>query len=290
MCINVYLSCDHGCRYCYVNSYSFGVGKGRRRPRFIETLKQDIADFRSLGMPPGPVHVSNSTDLFQEELEKRYRDTYNTLKILSENKDLFSEITILTKNPCMVLEEPGYLDRLELMKDKLNVEITIPFFRDNYRDYEPYAPHPQARLDAMNKLSHMGFNVRLRLDPIFPAESGIQTKDDISNILDRSSGVQCVISKPLRLVIPKNQVSDEFFDEMKSFYEGGKHNGVLHHHTRYVYSADRSAKEMKHLRDECVKRNIHLVHCMETVLVDEQGIPIINHPRRKQQGINLRVP
>ncbi|MFZ4564635.1 MAG: hypothetical protein ACOYNU_14750 [Bacteroidales bacterium] len=238
-------------------------------------MKQDIADFRSSGMPPGSVHISNSTDPFQTELEKRFRDTYNTLKIMSENRDLFSEITILTKNPCFVFDELGYLNCFELMKEKLNIEVTIPFFRDNYRLYEPYAPHPQARLDAMNKLLHMGFNVRLRLDPIFPAESGIQTKDDITNILDRSLGVQCVISKPLRLVIPKNKISDEFFNEMKSFYEGGKQNGVLHHHTRYVYSADRSAKEMKHLRDECVKRNIPLVHCMETVLVDDQGIPII---------------
>jgi DNA repair photolyase len=165
-----------------VNSYSSGVGKGRRRPRFIETLKKDIADFKALGMPPGPVHVSNSTDLFQEELEKRFGDTDNTLKIIAENRDLFSEITILTKNPCMAFEETAYLNCFELMKDKLNIEITIPFFRDNYRLYEPHAPHPHARLDAMNKLSQMGFNVRLRLDPIFPAGSGIQTKDDIDKI------------------------------------------------------------------------------------------------------------
>lgn len=266
-----------------MNAYSGGVGKGRRRSKFIERLKQDITDFRSLVMPPGPVHISNSTDPFQEGLEKRFRDTFNTLKILAENKALFSEITILTKNPCLIFEDTGYVDHLELMKDKLNIEITIPFFRDNYRLYEPCAPHPHDRLDALSKLAAMGFNVRLRLDPIFPVESGIQTKEDILNILDRSSGVQCVISKPLRLVIPKNSVANEFFDEMNQFYQGGKQNGVERRHTRYVYSADRSIKEMKHLRDECVKRNIPLVHCMETVLVDQEGIPIIKRKLEPQR-------
>ncbi len=276
-CINVYLNCDHACRYCYVNSYSGGIGAGHRRPRFIEKLQRDIEDFRRLGMPPGPVHLSNSTDPFQERLEKQFHDTYNALKMLSENIDQFSELTILTKNPGFLFEkDPAYLSLLETMKVKLNIEITIPFYRDNYQVYEPGAPHPQNRLDALNRLARLGFNVRLRLDPLFPRASNAQTNDDICNILDRCVGVQCVISKPLRLVIPKKGASDHFYDEMQRFYQGGRANGVEWRGRRYVYSAARCEDEMAYLRQECTKRNIPLLHCKETVLVDEQGVPLIN--------------
>ena len=276
MCINAYLSCDHGCGYCYVNAYSGGVGTGRRRPGFTETLRKDISEFKELGMPQGPVHMSNSTDPFQERLERRHRDAYNALEMLAENRELFSEITILTKNPgFLFVEEPSYLSILEIIRDRLNIEITIPFFRDNYKGYEPNAPHPRNRLDALARLVTMGFTVRLRLDPVFPRESGIQTNRDISNILDCSLGVQCVISKPLRLVIPKTGIADAFFNEMQQFYQGGRRQGVEKHGRRYVYLAERCETEMGYLSKECAERNIPLLHCKETVLVDEHGTPII---------------
>lgn len=277
-CLNVYLSCDHACRYCYVNGYSKGVGTGKRKPGFNEMLKRDLEDIRRLGMPRGPVHLSNSTDPLQERLESQYRDTYETLRILAENKGLFSEITILTKNPNRLFEkDPDYLTLMEQIKGKLNIEITIPFFKDNYANFEPLAPHPQNRLEALNRLISSGFNVRLRLDPIFPRDSKIQSDEDIRDLLDRSLRVQCVISKPLRLVKPRRGMSDTFFDEMKIYYEGGKQEGVEWHSGRYVYSAERGRREMEFLSVECEKRNIPLLHCKETVLVDEDGTPVIRH-------------
>ncbi len=277
-CLNVYLSCDHGCRYCYIKGYPEEIGTGKRKPRFIEKLKRDLMDFRRLGMPPGPVHISNSTDPLQKRLESQYQDTYKTLQILAENEELFSEITILTKNPGRLFErEPDYLSLMNQIKEKLNIEITIPFFRDNYIHFEPQAPHPQNRLEALNRLISSGFNVRLRLDPIFPRDSKIQSDEDIRALLDRSQGVQCVISKPLRLVKPRRGMSDTFFDEMKIYYEGGKQEGVEWHSGRYVYSAERGRREMEFLSVESEKRSIPLLHCKETVLVDENGTPVIRH-------------
>ena len=176
MCINVYLSYDHACSYCYVNGYSGGVGTGRHRPGFTRTLKRDMEDFRELGMFPGPVHMSNSTDPFQERLEIEYRDTFNALKMLGENKDLFSEVTIVTKNPSFLLiRDPGYLDQVEKMKENLTIEITIPFFRDNYRGYEPNAPHPHQRLEALNALISLG--AQRQVEVRSPVPMGEQSPD-----------------------------------------------------------------------------------------------------------------
>jgi len=276
MVCNVYKSCDHGCRYCYVNGYSKDVVEGKRNPGFVKRLQKDLEDLTHANLPKGPVHISNSTDPLQERLEKKYGDTYQTLKLLREYREQFSEIIMLTKNPGLLLNpELDYLSVIGNIKDLLTIEISIAFFRDDYQSLEPNAPHPQNRLESLRDLINLGFNVRLRLDPIFPYESNIQTHDDIISILDGSKGIQCVISKPLRLVKPKKGQPDLFYNKMAEYYQGGKKSGVEWHGGRYVYSKDRAKKEMAFLTDQCLQRNIPLVHCKETVLVDPTGRPLI---------------
>ena len=280
LCINVYQNCNFGCRYCYVNAYSKGVGQGKRNSGLVNRLKRDIGDFQRLNLPAGPVHISNSTDSLQDPLESQYWDTHQTLEILAANKELFSEVIILTKNPGQLLAGPGlsgqpdYLGLLSSLRDRLRIEVTVAFFRDNYKKIEPGTPHPKERLDAMNRLAEMGFTTRLRLDPLFPGD-WLQTKDDIIKILDHASGIQCVISKPLRLVRPPTGTDTSFFELMWPFYEGGKKHGVEWHGKRWVFSEQRAREEMVFLREECERRRLPLLHCKETVLVDDQGIPLI---------------
>lgn len=279
---NVYSSCDHGCSYCYVNGYSNGVERGKRRPSFIKKLERDLEDFVRLGMPPGPVHMSNSTDPFQERLEKEFRDSCNMLRLFSKHADCFTEIMVLTKNPAFLLE-PDYLAAIEALKDKIHIEITIPFYRNNYVSFEPRAPHPKVRLEVLGRLLALGFTVRVRIDPIFPRDSGIQTDADLVNILDACKGVQWVIAKPLRLIKPKPGKTSAFFDIMFPFYEGGKANGIEWHGGRYVYTPERWAKERAFLADQCSKRSIPLVHCKETVLIGPTGVPIA-HTKCSQEN------
>lgn len=280
MVCNVYKSCDHGCSYCYVNGYSKGVIEGKRNPGFITRLKTDLDDFVRAGMPKGPVHISNSTDPFQARLEEKYGDTYQTLKLLSEYRAHFSEIVILTKNPGLIFnskisKKKDYVSVLNTIKDILTIEISIALYRNSFKLLEPGAPNPGKRLFALYRLTLSGFKVRLRLDPIFPIGNDIQTQIDIVNILNQAHGVECVISKPLRLVKPKKGQLDKFYSSMSKFYQGGKKCGVEWHGGRYVFSSERAKKEMEFLSTECEKRGVPLVHCKETVLVDDKGVPLI---------------
>ena len=132
----------------------------------------------------------------------------------------------------------------------------------------------------------------MRLDPLFPWESKVQTDEDIVNILDKSQGVQCVISKPLRLVIPRKGMTNPFFNEMRDYYEGGRKNGIEWHNGRYVYSPERCETELAFLSKECKRRNIPLLHCKETVLVDEGRVPLIRRKlgnRRDGAPLNAEV-
>lgn len=227
-------------------------------------------------MPPGPVHVSNSTDPLQERLEDDHGDTYETVAQLCTNRELFSEVILLTKNPALLLAEGrGYTELLQTLGDRLTVEVSVAFAGDNYRIYEPGAPHPESRLGALRRLIGIGLIVRLRLDPLFPRQSGLQTEDDIVNILDAATGVECVVSKPLRLVKRRKIAYDPFFEEMWPFYAGGSDNGVEWHGGRYVFSKARCEEEMAFLRQECARRRVPLVHCKDTVLVDDQGVPVL---------------
>ena len=191
-------------------------------------------------------------------------------------KDNFSEVIILTKNPGLLLNsEIDYLSVIDGIKNLLTIEISIAFYRDNFKSIEPDAVHPHQRLKALQELIDCGLNVRLRLDPIFPEGNGVQTHGDIISILDGSEGVECVISKPLRLVKPKKGQPDQFYNSMAKFYQGGKKSGVEWHGGRYVYSGERAIKEMEFLSTQCRQRSIPLVHCKKTVLVDQAGKPLI---------------
>jgi len=282
--INVYQNCDHGCLYCYVNGYSGGIGRGKVRSGYLKRLHADLNDFETLGMPAADVHISNSTDPLQLRLEETSRHTFHTLRLLSQKAHLFSSVILLTKNPALLFAEfdcrpdggrtsgYGYIESLLAMKEKVVVEVSVALL-DNSHAIEPGAPDPESRLDAVRALiDEFGFKVRLRLDPVFPAESGIQRREDIQRILDRASGAQFVISKPLRLV---KKSKDSFLEQMMLYYSGGKKKGVEWHSTRWVYSRERKAKEMAFLRDECEKRGMLLVDCMSTVLVDDSGEPVL---------------
>lgn len=168
-CVNCYTGCQHGCLYCYSTNYIRDPRTGRAKPNLRSQLRRDLRDIRTLGLPPFPISISNSTDFLQAALETRNRDGLFTLKAIAENQDLFSRKVALTKNPELLAAEP-YLAVLKGIRG-LQVEVSLTFLDDERRRfYEPGAPTVDSRMRGMRVLRENGIRVLLRADPLLPRE------------------------------------------------------------------------------------------------------------------------
>jgi DNA repair photolyase len=216
-CVNVYTGCAFSCKYCYIVSYVRAPFRPRVKETFERSLMKDLEELQRRALHPAPIHISNSTDPLQP-LEKVHRHTLFLLQKLLQNRDRFTTITILTKNPEMLCS-PEYLEIVQTLTD-FQVEVTCPFYRDEPRRFlEPGAPKIESRLEGIRKLREKGVTVSLRIDPIFPRDPlptevfskpslkdyGIlqsQTEGDIEQLIEFASAVGCkrIIVSPLKLV------------------------------------------------------------------------------------------
>jgi DNA repair photolyase len=216
-CVNVYTGCAFACQYCYTVVFIRNAFHPRTKSDFKRRLENDLEELRGRALHPAPIHISNSTDPLQP-LEKSHRHTLFLLRALHDNRECFTTVTLLTKNP-EPLCAPGYLEIVQDMTD-FQVEVTCPFNRDAIRRfYEPGAPNIQSRLEGIRKLREKGISVSLRIDPIFPRDPlpkeifkkaclqdyGIpesQTDKDIEQLIAfaAKAGCQKIIVSPLKLV------------------------------------------------------------------------------------------
>ena len=181
-CINVYAGCSHGCKYCYAQSYE--PSQARCKDNFKKKLLKDLVEIEEFGLPPAPLHLSNSTDAFQP-LELQQKLALYTLQQLQKYRRYFTSITILTKNPGM-LAKPEYLkalkslislpadhQRRDLFDGKatpaLRVEVSLAFAdEDSAEFYDPGAPAVTQRTAAIRTLRQNNIPVVLRIDPLLP--------------------------------------------------------------------------------------------------------------------------
>jgi len=223
-CLNVYVGCGHACRYCYAAAYAPAAPSPK--DRFERLLEMDLADLERFGVPPAPIHLSNSTDPFQP-LEERFRHTQAALAGLGRHRASFSAVVILTKNPRLAAEE-RYLRLLEELSARpgqdpapaLTVEVSLAFWREEARAaYDPGAPSVRDRLEGCRRLAAAGIPVVLRIDPLFPRREedalpgrnclanwpAPQTLTDLANLVRsaREFGARHVVYSPVRIVRPR---------------------------------------------------------------------------------------
>ncbi|MCX5684061.1 MAG: radical SAM protein [Planctomycetota bacterium] len=168
-CVNVYTGCQLACRYCYGRNYVPDPTRPREKESFIELAKDDLAELQALDLPPAPLHMANSTDAFQEILEKKCRHAFHIMELLAANRHHFTTITFLTKNP-LLISQPDYVALLDSLKP-CQVEVSMAFADERGRQlYEPCAPNIGSRLEGVRRLREASIPVSLRIDPLFPRE------------------------------------------------------------------------------------------------------------------------
>ncbi|MEW6753850.1 MAG: hypothetical protein AB1505_23145 [Candidatus Latescibacterota bacterium] len=248
-CVNVYTGCAHGCRYCYAAAYEPVQAAGKRDYRRL--LEKDLTDLEAFGVPPAPVHLSNSTDPHQP-LEARTGHARHTLERLLAHRSCFTTVTLITKNPGLAVEL-GALPLLRALGETpspdlsasspegspppgCQVEVSLAFWRDvAAAAYDPGAPTPEERCEGILALREAGIPVVLRIDPLFPRsplplavpaglpDFGVpeaQTLDDLQALVEFAcrAGVRHVVYSAAKIVRPRWGPLDPLMEAWRAVY------------------------------------------------------------------------
>ncbi len=244
-CLNVYTGCGHRCTYCYAAGYE--PDQPGCKKNFEKGLLRDLAELDEFGVPPAPLHLSNSTDAFQP-LEAEVGQTRLALQHLVAYRHRFTTITLLTKNP-LVAARPEYselLQRLiklstnhprarrfaEMNLPGLRVEVSLAFWREEVcAILDPGAPRVENRMKGIHALRKAGIPVVLRIDPLFPRNSvrdrtwsdfhvpEPQSLEDLKGLLDFAAdvGVMHIVYSVAKILRPRKGALSVV---MSSFLEG----------------------------------------------------------------------
>lgn len=200
-------------------------------------MAKDLADLERFDLPPAPIHLSNSTDPFQHNLEVRLGHTKLALEGILAHRRRFTTITILTKNPGLAAS-PEYANLLVALgaagadhpaaakwrtagAPAVQVEVSLAFWREEASGFwDSGAPSVAKRIDGIHALRAAGIPTVLRIDPLFPrsplpsqpaqslSDFGLaeaQTADDLESlvVLAKTVGARHVVFSPLKIVQPR---------------------------------------------------------------------------------------
>jgi DNA repair photolyase len=251
-CLNTYISCSHNCNYCYVTGYRSPDLTPKIKTGFEILLNRDLADLEEFNVPPAPLHISNSTDPFQEELELKHGHTRLALQKIIEHRHLFTTVTLLTKNPLLPVKA-GYISLFnELMKSTscsenqnpvFRVQVSLAFWNETSAQfYDRSAPSVASRKEGIISLRKAGIPVVLRIDPLFPRSPlpgkqkihlnhfGLveaQTIEELRKLAEfgKSTGVDNIVFSPLKIVKPRGRTLDSSMLAMLKVYREMTHPG-----------------------------------------------------------------
>ena len=147
--------CPYDCAYCYLQ----GTGRGNKRPRYRPVSKVIRAIDRAFKHEYFKKHPSifNSGELSDSLMNPR---NMKQIADLFETQNIH-KLLLLTKS-----------NRVEWLTRAKTLRQTIASFSMNatevWRRWEKRTPSPRQRIDAARHLQECGYEVRIRIDPIFP--------------------------------------------------------------------------------------------------------------------------
>jgi DNA repair photolyase len=194
--------------------------------------------------------LTPKNDPFQP-LEEQHRHTLFVLERLAEHRKRFTTVTLLTKNPAVLMDNRyiQVLHRLgELPPDHprralfdakgyppLRVECSLAFFQDEHRRLlDPAAPSVESRMEALRFLRNEGLPVFLRIDPLFPrdplgggkrmADFGlpdVQSMRDLEGLVSfgRELAAGQIIYSVAKITRPKQGALAPVMEQMKRVYQ-----------------------------------------------------------------------
>ena len=161
-CINPYVGCFNGCRYCYATFMKRFTGHREAWGSFVDAKVNgpEVLQRQIRKAPKGMVMISSVTDPYQP-IEEDYRLTRRCLEILLEYQ---FPVHILTKSP-LVLRD------VDLIKEFKEIEVGVTVTTDDETMkgiFEPQAPSIDTRIHTLKTLYEKGVNTYAFIGPLLP--------------------------------------------------------------------------------------------------------------------------
>ena len=161
-CINPYVGCAHGCRYCYASFMKRFTGHREPWGEFIDVkvnapslLKQQLIRAKQ-----GVVAISTVTDPYQP-VEKKYKITRGCLEALLDKQ--FS-VNVLTRSPLCLRD----LDLFKRFK-KIEVGLTVTTHDEAMKKlFEPCSPSISSRIRTLKTLRRERIKIYAFIGPLLP--------------------------------------------------------------------------------------------------------------------------
>ena len=241
--------CAHQCIYCYAVKFPSFVGPVSPRLRILDQI-ESMARNTKLKFP---VMISDCTDPYQP-LEKQCKITRRCAEVLAKHG---FPLLIVTKSNLVTRD-------IDVFKQTPTVvAVTITTLKEEVTNFiEPYAPPPDRRISALQKIADQGLVAAARIDPIIPT-----VNDDINDFEKLVStladvGVrQVTIStmKPVRgFFSTLKQLSPIVYERLVKVYDSGEW------HVGYKYlNKELRKKILERLRPIVLKYGLSFASCRE---------------------------
>jgi DNA repair photolyase len=163
-CINPYVGCGHGCRYCYASFMKRFTGHLEPWGKFIDVkvnapylLRKQLKRAKQ-----GIVALSTVTDPYQP-IEKKYQLTRKCLEVLLEAQ--FS-VNLLTRSFLCLRD-------IDLFKQFKNIEVGLSITTHDEgikRIFEPYSPSIHSRINTLRTLRREKIQTYVFIGPMLPLD------------------------------------------------------------------------------------------------------------------------
>jgi DNA repair photolyase len=215
-CINPYIGCQHGCRYCYAAGITLRFRRKREewgefldvKINALSVLSKEVRNRRI-----GRVYLSSLTDPYQP-IEKKYELTRKIVEVLISND---FPLTIQTKSNLVARD----LDLLSRNKSN-EVGVTIITMDEKVsRDFEPFSSKPEERLGAIRLAKEKGLKTYVFFGPILPFLSEKNFEDTMPRFKECGADYIYVDRLNLRPMV-WSMVSKVVSKRYPELYEGWK--------------------------------------------------------------------